>query len=64
MEARRVAHATFASPRAVDGARGLALAIDLTAAARADGPSLSAVVDGLLARFGAATRARLAPFTE
>jgi len=64
MEARRVAHATFASPRAVDGARGLALAVDLTAAARADGPRLSDVVDGLLARFGAAARARLAPFTE
>lgn len=63
MEARRVAHATFAAPRSVDGARGLALAIDLGAAARADGPSLAAVVDGLLERFGAATRARLAPFT-
>jgi LmbE family N-acetylglucosaminyl deacetylase len=62
MEARRVAHATFAAPRAVDGARGLALAIDLSAAARANGPSLAAVVEGLLARFGAATRARLAPF--
>jgi LmbE family N-acetylglucosaminyl deacetylase len=62
MEARRVAHATFAAPRTVDGARGLALAIDLSAAARAGGPSLAAVVDGLLARFATDTRARLAPF--
>jgi LmbE family N-acetylglucosaminyl deacetylase len=57
--ARRVAHATFASPRALDGATGLALAVDLSPVCRAGGPALAEFVDGLLARFAAATRARL-----
>lgn len=59
MAARWRAHATFAEPRALDGAVAVALAVDLTAAARHGGPDLGSTVTGLCERFTKATRGRL-----
>jgi LmbE family N-acetylglucosaminyl deacetylase len=60
MTARWRAHATFAEPRALDGADAVALAVDLTATARHGGPSLDAFVAGLSERFDRDVRDRLA----
>jgi len=59
MAARFRANATFAEPRAVDRCERLALAVDLGAAARSNGPSAAALVEGLCARARAALLARL-----
>ncbi|QDU84554.1 GlcNAc-PI de-N-acetylase [Planctomycetes bacterium Pla163] len=59
MAARWRANATFAEPRALDRADAVALAVDLTAAARHGGPSPDAVVAGLCERFERDVRERL-----
>ncbi len=56
---RRLANATFFEPRAVDGAAGLAFAMDLTPLARDDTLDIAAYVDGFIERFRADVRGKL-----
>ncbi len=62
---RRLANATFFNPHAVDGASGLAFAMDLTPLARDEALDVAAYVDGFIERFRtdvqAKLRARLGP---
>jgi LmbE family N-acetylglucosaminyl deacetylase len=60
---RRLANATFSTPRAADAMKGITWAVDLTPVTRDGGPTLEAFCATLVARFGVDVERRLNRFT-